>query len=184
MSASDSPVDGLGIVETLLAQRFFVEAAYYAGVAAAATPSARAHMLAGAGCCGCAGPLASAQRLLDGDPEPVSDDLGGGLRVSPQTELPYEGFLHLVAAARHEPDLRAPSPLRDVLDSVADDLAYVSRREIHRPPDARRRYSHGLASVAAALLLRRLTGTERELPRVAPATVERAQQVVADELRG
>ena len=65
-----------------------------------------------------------------------------------------------------------------MLDAVADDLAYVSRREIHRPPDARRRYSHGFASVVAALLLRRLTGSEADLPRVATPTVESAREIV------
>jgi hypothetical protein len=101
--------------------------------------------------------------------------------VSPGAVLPYDGFEHLVQSARLDPHLRAPGRLRDVLDAVADDLAYVSRREIHRPPDARRRYSHGLAAVAAALLLRRPTGSEADLPRAA-LTVERAREVVDAEL--
>jgi hypothetical protein len=99
--------------------------------------------------------------------------------VSPGTELAYDGFEHLVQSARFAPHLRAPGRLRDVLDAVADDLAYVSRR---RPPDARRRYSHGLAAVAAALLLRRPTGSEADLPRVAALTVGRAREVVDAEL--
>jgi hypothetical protein len=178
-------VDDPTAIEHLLAQRYFAETAYYGGVLATASPSAQAHMLAGAGCCGCAEPLAAAQRLLDGDPDPPhAGDGAGGLRVSPATELPYEGLGHLIAAVSLDPALRAPERLHDVLDGVADDLAYVSRREIHRPPDARRRYSHGLACVAAALLLRRLTGSGRDLPRVAQSTVERAREVIAEELSG
>jgi hypothetical protein len=177
-------VDDPTAIEHLLARRYFAEAAYYAGVLATASPSARTHMLAGAGCCGCAEPLAGAQRLLDGDPDPHGDEGAGGLRVSPATELPYEGIRHLIAAHSLDPALRAPERLHEVLDGVADDLAYVSRREIHRPPDARRRYSHGVACVAAALLLRRLTGSERDLPRVAPSTVERAREIVEAELGG
>jgi len=172
----------LTAMQHLLSQRFFAETAYFAGVGAALSPSAQAHMLAGAGCCGCAEPLAVAQRLVDGDPEPSREADGSALRVSPGTELPYAGFEHLVEAFRLDPGLRAPESVHDVLDSVADDLAYVSRREIHRPPDARRRHSHSLACVAAALLLRRLTGSERELPRVSPSTVERAREILVEEL--
>lgn len=174
--------EDLDAVEHLLAQRFYAEAAYFAGVASARAPSARAHMLAGAGCCGCAEPLAAAQRLLDGDPDPGEAD--AGLRISPATELPYEGLEHLLEALRVEPALRAPEALRDVFDRVADDLAYVSRREIHRPPDARRTYSHGLAAVMAALLLRRLTGSDRELPRVSAPTLDAARGALAERLGG
>ena len=181
---SASRVDELSRIEHLLSQRFFAEVAYYAGVSAASSPTARAHLLAGVGCCGCAEPLAAAQRLLDGDPEPSSGDGAGSLRVSPATELPYEGFLHLIEAVRLDPELRASEHLRDVLDGVADDLAYVSRREIHRPPDARRRYSHGLACVAAAVLLRRLTGSARDLPHIAPSTLELARAIIAEETAG
>ena len=143
-------MDELSRIEHLLAQRFFAEAAYYGGVSATSSPTARAHLLAGVGCCGCAEPLAAAQRLLDGDPSRAPATVPAAFAVSPATELPYEGFLHLIEAVRLDPELRASEHLRDVLDGVADDLAYVSRREIHRPPDARRRYSHGLACVAAA----------------------------------
>jgi hypothetical protein len=171
-------VSDLAAVEQLLAQRYFAEVVYYAGVSATSSPSARAHLLAGVGCCGCAQPLANAQRLLEDDPEPRAN----GLRVSPATELPYEGLVHLLEAFRLDPGLRAPEGLHDVCDEVADDLAYVSRREIHRPPEARRRFTHGIASVAAALLLRRLTGSERELPGVPEPTLEQARRLLADEL--
>jgi hypothetical protein len=175
-------MDDLNAIEDLLVQRYFVEVAYYGGVNAAKAPSARAHLLAGVGCCGCAEPMAVAERLLDGDADPRADEGAGGLRVSPGTELPYDGFEHLVQSARLDPQLRAPQRLREVLDAVADDLAYVSRREIHRPPDARRQYSHGLAAVMAALLLRRLTGSEADLPRVPTSTGAIAREILDAEL--
>jgi len=102
--------------------------------------------------------------------------------VSPATELPYEGFLHLIEAIRRDPAITAPSSLREVFDAVADDLAYVSRRELHRPPDQRRRYTLREASLAAAVLLRRLTRSERALPGVASITLERVSVIIEQDL--
>ena len=68
--------------------------------------------------------------------------------------------------------------------AVADDLAYASRREVRRPPDELRRYSHPMACLAAAVLLRRLTGTSRELPRVHPVRLAAAAEILDPELRG
>ena len=45
-------------------------------------------------------------------------------------------------------------------------MAYVSRRELHFPPEQRKRHTHRAASLGAATLLRRLTGSNRELPGV------------------
>lgn len=167
--------------EHLVAERYFVEAAYLAGVGAASAPSARTHMLAGIACCGCMQPQAAAQRLADGDPVPSR--ARGGLRVSFATRLPYAGFDHLIAALRAEPELRAPEHLRAVIDEVADDLAYASRREV-RTSSAGRAHSPGATCVAAALLLLRLTGQDRELPRIIPLRLETAQQIIAAELAG
>jgi hypothetical protein len=69
-----------------------------------------------------------------------------------------------------------------VFDAVADELVYVSRRETHRPPEQRRLYSLRQASLAAAVLLRRLTGTARELPGVASPAAEAACAVIDQEL--
>jgi hypothetical protein len=166
----------------LLVRRCFVEAAYFGVVRALKTPSAEAHMLAGVGCCGCASPLAIGQRLLEGDSIPDEATGGSGLIISPATELPYEGFFHLLEAIRMNPDIQAPESLGEVFDAVADDLAYVSRREIHRPPDKARRYSHKLACLSAAVLLRRLTGTNRTLPGVGSTTLDCTMEIIEGEL--
>jgi hypothetical protein len=166
----------------LLSQRYFPEAAYFAVVLSLRNPSAPAHMLAGAACCGCCEPLAKAQKLLDGVEVP-DEELGtGALRVSPITLLPYEGFFHLLQALRMDPSITAPANLREVFDSVADDLSYVSRRELELPPDQHKRYSLRMASVAAALLLRRFTGSTRELPGVMPTTITLATEIIDAEL--
>jgi hypothetical protein len=139
-------------------------------------------MLAGVGCCGCVEPLAIGQRLLEG--VPVADEkLGmGSLLISPATELPYEGFFHLIEAVRLDPSIQAPENLRQVFDSVADDLAYASRRELHRPPGQRRRYTLQQASLSAAVLLRRLAASDRDLPGVVPPRLEGATAIVEEEL--
>jgi hypothetical protein len=165
----------------LLSQRCFAEAAYFGAVQAMKKPSAQAHLFAGLGCCGCAEALAIAQRLLEG--APVPDEIGaGGLRISPATRLIYEGFFHLLEALRLDPSIKVPGELRELADGVADDLAYVSRREMHMPPDKRKRYSLRQASVAAAVLIRRLTESSRELPRVMATTVEDATEIIDTEL--
>jgi hypothetical protein len=171
-------------VASLLSRRYFAEAAYFGVVDALRNPSANAHLLAGIGCCGCVAPLATAQRLMDGDPVPDSDLGAGGLRVSPLTELPYEGLFHLIEAVRADPATEVPGQLREVADAVADDLAYASRREVRRPPDELRRFSHPMACLAAAVLLRRLTGTSRELPRADPARLAVAADILDTELSG
>jgi hypothetical protein len=175
-------VSGLEPIASLLSRRFFVEAAYYGAVSAIRNPSAMAHMFAGVACCGCAEPLAAAQRLIEGV---AGDDEGGagGLLVSPATDLPYEGFFHLIEAVRLDPELRAPAALRGVFDAVADDLAYASRREVHRPPDRMRRYSHRVACVSAALLIRRFTSNDRELPGVQSPTLQLTRDVIDAELQ-
>ncbi len=172
-----------GPVANLLSQRYYAEAAYFGVVQALMEPSAMAHMLAGAACCGCAQPIAAGQRILED--APLEGEVGsGGLRVSPQTQLPYEGFFHLLQARRLDPAIMAPKSLGQVFDSIADDLAFFSRREFQSSPDRRKKYSLRLASVSAALLLRQLTGSERELPGVAPATVEMAREIIETELSG
>jgi len=171
-------------VASLLSRRYFAEAAYFGGVGALRNPSANAHLLAGIGCCGCVAPLATAQRLMDGDPVPEGDLAIGGLRVSPATELPYEGLFHLIEAVRADPATKIPGPLREVADAVADDLAYASRSEVRRSPDELRRYSHPMACLAAAVLLRRLTGSSRELPRAGPARLAVAAEILETELGG
>ncbi len=168
-------------ISLLLSQRYFAEAAYFGTVSALQRPAALAHMLAGVACCGCAEPLAIAQKVLEGAPGP--DDAGlGGLRVSPATVLPYEGFFHLLHALRLDRSIKAPVNLRELFDAVADDLAYASRRELHGSTDKPRRYSVRAASVAAAVLLRRLTGSDRELPGVAAPTLEIATEIIDTEL--
>ena len=119
----------------LLARRCFAEAAYFGAVAALTSPTAELHMLAGIGCCGCIEPLAIAQRLMENVPV-AEDKLGaGGLRISPSSSMPNAGFIHLIESLRLEPNITAPAELRDVIDGVADDLAFFSRRELHRSPD-------------------------------------------------
>jgi len=170
-------------VAHLLYQRYFAEAAYFGAVSALRSPTAEAHMLAGVGCCGCAEPLAMAQRLLEGVPVP-DEELGGtgGLRISPASQLPYEGFLHLLQALRLDPSIKAPTNLRNVFDSIADDLAYVSRRELEPGPHKRRRYTLREASLSAAVLLRRLTESDRELPGVASPSLQKAMEIIDEEL--
>jgi hypothetical protein len=169
-------------ISNLLSQRYFPEAAYFASLLSLQNPTATLHMLAGAACCGCAEPLAKAQKLLDGVDVP-DEELGtGGLRVAPITLLPYEGFFHLLQALRMDPSIKAPTNLHVVFDSIADDLSYFSRRELELPPDQRKRYSLRMASVVAALLLRRLTGSTRELPQVMPATITLATEIIDAEL--
>jgi len=165
----------------LLSQRCFPEAAYFGAVQAMKKPSAQAHLFAGLGCCGCAEPLAIAQRLLEGAPAPDEIDVGG-LRISPATGLIYEGFFHLLEAVRLDSSIKVPAELRDLGDGVADDLAYVSRREMHTPPDKRKSYTLRQASVAAAVLIRRLTESSRELPGVMTTTVEDATEIIDTEL--
>jgi hypothetical protein len=174
-------VTDLEFVANMLSRRYFAEAAYFGVVSALKAPTAAAHMLAGAGCCGCVEPIAQGQRLLEGALD--SDTVGpGGLRVSPATEMPYEGFFHLVQARRLDRTIMAPASLHDVFETVADDLAYFSRRELHTAPDQRRRYSLRMASVSAAVLLRQMSGSDRELPGVAPATLEAAAEIIHTEV--
>jgi hypothetical protein len=172
----------LQFIAQLLSRRRFLEAAYFGAVSALKSPSPEAHLFTGVGCCGCVEPLAIGQRLLEGVPVP-DEQLGTGfLAISPATELPYEGFFHLIEAVRLQPGIQAPGDLRPVFDAVADDLAYFSRRELHRPPDHRRRYTLRLASLSAALLLRRLTGSGSDLPGVASPVLEGAMKVIEEEL--
>ena len=118
-------IDDLDAVEDLLVQRYFVEVAYYAGVSAAIAPSAApAHLLAGVGCRACAEPLAVAERLLDGDADPRADEGAGGLRVSPGTELPYDGFEHSAQSARDAIPAKPPR---------APAAARGARRRCRRP---------------------------------------------------
>lgn len=177
----ETSVIDLDLVAHLLSRHCFAEVAYFATMASMKSPTALSHMLAGVGCCGCSEPLAIAQRLLEG--APVSGDVGpGGLRVSPATTLPYEGFFHLIEAIRREPSIVAPRDLREVFDAVADDMAYVSRRELHAAPDERRRYTLRLASVSAAVMLRRMTGSDRELPGLVSSTLDVAKEIIDAEL--
>jgi hypothetical protein len=105
-----------------------------------------------------------AQRLIEGVDVPEHELGGGGLVVSAGSELPYEGALHLVEALRADPQLVCPPELCSVVDEIADDLAYLSRREQHRAPDRRRPHTLRAVSLAAAVLLRRVTGSARSLP--------------------
>lgn len=171
----------LDSIAHLLSERCFTEVAYFATLEALQRPSAEAHLLAGAACCGCAQALAVSQRLLEGAPL-ESDAETAGLRISPATDLPYEGFFHLIQALRIDPSIKTPENLRQVCDAVADDLAYVSRRELHTPPGKRKRYTLRLASVAAAILLRRLTESSRDLPGVMSPTLETAAEIIEAEL--
>jgi hypothetical protein len=174
-------MDDLDSIAYLLSRRCFAEAAYFGAMHALKQPSAQAHLFAGLGCGGCAEPLAVAQRSLED--APVPREIGaGGLTVSPATNLIYEGFFHLIEALRLDPSIKVSAELREVADYVADDLAYVSRRELHTAPDKRRRYSLRLASVAAAVLIRRLTESDRELPGVLSATLEVAAEAIEAEL--
>jgi hypothetical protein len=166
----------------LLSRRCFAEAAYFGVVAALKAPTAEAHMLAGAGCCGCVEPLANAQRLLEGIPV-AEEKLGvDGLLVSPASALPYEGFFHLIESLRLDPRITAPEELRAVFDDVADDLAFFSRRELHQPPEQRGRYTARAASLGAAVLLRRMARSGRELPGVASPSLAHATQIIDAEL--
>lgn len=168
-------------VAHLLSRRCFVEAAYFGVLCALRAPTAEAHMFTGVGCCGCAAPLAHVQRLLEGVPMPDEKSGVDRLRISPGTPLPYEEFYHLLEAVRLNPAITAPDSLREVFDAVADDLAYVSRREL-RGSLTLRRYSHRTACLAAALLLRRMTGTDRALPGVLLSTPNVYTQIIEKEL--
>jgi hypothetical protein len=169
-------------VTLLLSKRYFADALYLATLGAIQSRASRAHMLAGIACCGCAGPLASGQRLLEGAAKDPIAQAGPSI-VSPMTMLPYEGFFHLIQAFRLEPSLTAPASLRPLADDIADDMAYVSRREQQFPPEQRKRHSHRAACLGAATLLRRLTGSDRELPGVTgdPAVVN---AIIDQELAG
>jgi len=152
-----------------------------AAVSAIKAHSAVAHMLAGVACCGCAEPLAIGQRALEGASAPHEENASEP-RTCPATDLLYEGFFHLIEAVRLDSSIEAPAALRDQFDAIADDLAYVSRRELHAPADRRKRYSLRIASVAAAVLLRRLTRTAKELPGVMEPLRDSAVQIIEVEL--
>jgi hypothetical protein len=173
--------DEVQAIVYLLANRFYTEAAYFGTLCAMRTADARAHLMAGIGCCGCAAPLADAQRLLEGVPERAQAGTSD-LNISPMTRLPIEGFYHLLEARRLDRTIMVPPDLRAIADEVADDLAFASRREIHRRPDRPGRYSHRLVCVAAALLLRDMTGTVDALPGVMEPTRTVAQEAIAVEL--
>ena len=153
----------LELVTHLLSKRCFADAIYFATLSAIQTPSARAHMLAGIACCGCVEPLATAQRLLEGAAKDRTFQVGP-LLVSPMSRLPYEGFFHLIQALRLDPSITAPASLRPVADEVADDMAYVSRRELHFPRSSASATHTAPPAWARAMLLRRLAGSDRELP--------------------
>ena len=173
--------DDMQALTYLLANRCYAEAAYFGTLRALRTADARAHLLAGIGCCGCAAPLADAQRLLEGVPERAQAS-SSGLRVSPMSSLPFEGFFHLLQARRFDRTIMVPADLREIADEVADDLAFVSRRELHWPPNRPRRYTHRLACVAAALLLRDMTGNAGDPPGVLSPTRDAAREIIATEL--
>jgi hypothetical protein len=170
-------------VTMLLSKRYFADALYFATLGATQRRSSRAHMLAGIACCGCTGPLARGQRLLEGGATKDRTTQAGPLIVSPMTRLPYEGFFHLIQAFRLEHSLSAPASLSPLADDIADDMAYVSRLEVHSPPEQRKRHAHRTASLGAAMLLRRLTGSDRELPDVTgdPADMN---AIIDEELAG
>lgn len=164
--------------EYLLRERFFPELAYFAGVSATASSSPEAHLFAGIGCCGHVVLQANVQRIIEDAPLDDEDLRPGGLGVSPMTRMPFAGLDHLIAAFRADPGIAMPQDLHDVIDGVADDLAYTSRREIQTS----QRHSHGQTCIAAALLLRRLTGSEHELPGVMVARARIAEEILAEEL--
>ncbi len=102
----------------------------------------------------------------------------GGLRVSPMSQLPFAGFDHLLAAFRADPQLRAPERFREVIDGIADDLAYMSRREIQSSdviPTARRA-SRPRCSCAAS------PGASPCSRAYGRAQIEVAQEILAAEL--
>jgi len=171
----------LDYIVHLLTNKCFAEAAYFASVGAAKAPSSLSHLLAGSACCGCAEPLAIAQRLLEG--APVPDEIGaGGLRVSPATDLPYEGFFHLIESLRLDSSIQPTPDLCQVFDDIADNLAYVSRRELHRGIARRHRYTMREVTVSAAILLRRWTGSGRELPGVMKPLLDLGAEIIESEL--
>jgi hypothetical protein len=72
--------------------------------------------------------------------------------------------------------------LHQVFDSVADDLAYFSRRELEPGLEDRKQYTLRAVSVSAAMLLRQLTGSDRELPGVMLPTIETSKEIIVTEL--
>jgi hypothetical protein len=170
-------------LETLLhflRERCFAEAAYFAALRASESGVADDFVLAGLACCGCVGPSAIAQRLLEGA-EVAEESLGGGgLRVSPATPLVHAGFAHLINALRRDPAARVPTELIPTAEAIADDLAFASRRELHSAVVRNQRGDYAEICRANAVLLRRLCLSTRELPAI--RSYERANELIAAEL--
>lgn len=176
------PMIDLEFVVHLLSRRYYVEAACLGILSAAKHPTALAHMLAGAACCGCAEPLAYSQRLLED--APIADSMSsGGLLVSPASSLPYDGFFHLIEALRLDPSIQAPHALHEVFHAIALELSFVSRREIHQPPNQRRMYTGRLASAGGAILLNRLAGGDGRVPGLSEPLLASATGAIEIELR-
>lgn len=166
-----------GIVRLLL-DRCFTDAVYFAAILSGRDRGA--HLLAGISCCGCVGPHAEVQRMLEGVPtrEPHVMNTAG---LSPCTKLAYEGFFHLVEARRADDALSTPRELHEVMNEVADDLAFFSRREL---PSINRRHAGRTTAIAAAMFLRQLTGSDQPLPGVAPVSLRVAGELLRAELDG
>jgi hypothetical protein len=172
----------LDYVVQLLFRGCFTEAMYFSILSVMKAPTASAHMLAGVSCCGGVVPLGQSQKLLEGVNDGTVYKEKSELPVSTDTALYYEGFFHLLQTFRIDPSIRAPIKLIKVFDDIADNLAYISRRELHVQPANRKRYTLRLASVAAAILIRRLTGSKRELPGVMPTLIDYATEIINTEL--
>ena len=157
-------------------QRFFAEALYFGALALPHARSAELHLHLGLACCGSIGGVADAQRILHGTPDVA---VGGRPLVGNATRLVYEGFYHLLEAARG--GARVPEDLAGIGADILVDLEWYQREDLKGFSLAGRKHTLRSAAAGAAVLLRRL------LPNATPPSDEGrtrwAEELVDEELR-
>jgi hypothetical protein len=157
-------------------QRFYAEALYFGALALPRAASPELHLYLGLAACGSIGSAADAQRALHGAPLPAS---GARPMVGNATLLVYEGFFHLLEAARR--GLRAPDALAAVAAEILDDLQWYLLEDWKGLPGGKRRRSLKAAAYGATVLVHRMLPGAPALRE--PGDAQWAQELVDEELR-
>jgi hypothetical protein len=142
---------GCQYVRRQVEARFYGEALYFGALELAVAPSAELHLYLGLAACGAIGGSADVQRMLHGAPEvgPRSRPMAGSRSL-----LVYEGFFHLIEAARE--GLRIPDDLAPIGVAILDDLEWYLREDFKSVILSGRRYTARDVVCGSAAVLRRL----------------------------
>lgn len=168
---------GAQYVRRQVEARFYGEALYFGALELALAPTAELHLYLGLAACGAIGGPADVQRILRGEPEVYT---GAALMAGSSSLLVYEGFFHLLEAARQ--GFRIPDVLAPVGVAVLADLESFLREDFKGFPLHGRKYSLRDVTSGAVVILRRLLPEAPPLSNELRVKVGRGEEVVDDEL--